>query len=191
VTGAAVYVALVAPVAAGTWVPSSLDALVAEADTVVVGRARAVQSVWAGRNLYTRYTVEVQETLMGAPAHEVVVVVEGGIDMNRKHPLVVTVVDAPVLRRDETVVLLLARDGSLGEPAHRIVGFNQGRISLPAAAGEPGPERAAAPWRGRLQDAIARRGAAVPAAAPGAAPAAGATRPAVRRNATPTGGLQR
>jgi hypothetical protein len=187
--GAAAAVAPVALAQAGSFVSPGLDARVAEADTVIVGRARAVQSVWAGRNLYTRYTVEVQETLMGAPARELVVVVEGGVDMNRKHPIVVTVVAAPVLRRDEPVLLLLARDGSSGEQAHRIVGFNQGRIRLPAGTAEPGSDRAAPPWRGRLQEAIGRRSAR--AAAPAATPIAGASRPAVRRNASPTGGLQR
>jgi len=179
--GAAVHIAPVAPVEASTLAPRSLDALVAEADTVVVGRARAVQSVWAGRNLYTRYTVEVQETLMGEPAREVAVVVEGGVDLNRKHPLVVTVVDAPVLPRDEPVLLLLARGSALGDSAHHIVGVNLGRIRLPAIAGEVGRGRAAPAWRIQMQEAIARRGAAA------AAPAAGASRPALRRNATPLG----
>lgn len=138
----AVILALAPSVGATTLTPRSMAELVAEADTIVIGHARGAESLWVGRNLYTRYRIEVQETLLGAPTHEVMVIVEGGVDMNRKHPISMSVADAPVLQRDEHLALLLKRGGVLGDAAYGIVGFNQGRISLEPPAGQPSATRA-------------------------------------------------
>jgi hypothetical protein len=112
----------------------------------------------------------VQETLLGAPTHEVTVVVEGGVDMNRKHPIAMSVPDAPMLHRDEHVALLLKRGGVLGDAAYNIVGFNQGRINvdppaaqLSAARTDVAADHAArtqriSKLRTKLQQAIAARG---------------------------------
>jgi hypothetical protein len=60
----------------------------------------------------------------------VYVVIPGGIDMNRKHPIALVVPDAPRLQPNEHVALLL-REGQFLLPGDMtIVGFNQGHMNL-------------------------------------------------------------
>lgn len=176
-------------VRATTLTPRSMAELVADADTIVIGHARGAESVWVGRSLYTRYRIEVQETLLGAPPHEVLVIVEGGVDMNRKHPIAMSVPDAPVLRRDEHLALLLRRGGVLGDAAYSIVGFNQGRISLEPSAVQLGASRAElaadhsartkrlGQQRAKLQQLIATRGHSATGAATRSTPSTMAPTP--------------
>lgn len=151
----------------------SLQEMVEASDTIVIGRAVGAESVWVGKTLYTRYRVAVDETLHGDAGIEVAVVVPGGIDTTRTHPIAVVVPDAPVMQRDEPVALLLARSNALPGGAFAIVGFNQGRIRLAAANTAPtAPQatlRAATPdanaqavrvnrMRTKLQELVAARG---------------------------------
>jgi hypothetical protein len=107
-----------------------LAEMVDTADAIVIGHCRGVEMIWAGRSLYTRYRIEVDETLLGASRKEVYVVIPGGIDMNRKHPIALVVPDAPRLQPNEHVALLL-REGQFVLPGDMtIVGFNQGHMNL-------------------------------------------------------------
>jgi hypothetical protein len=125
--------------------------MVQRADAIVIGHARSAESVWVGRELYTRYRVEVQEQLLGAAATEVYVVVPGGVDRNRPRPIAFTIADAPQLRSDEHVALLLKRGSALGAADYTVVGFNQGRIGLDRPAGRNDAARSAI-----AGDAVAR-----------------------------------
>lgn len=158
----------------------SLGEMVQMADTIVIGRAVAAQSQRVGRNVYTRYRIQVQEDLLGAGQSELSVVVPGGVDQSGPHPLVFSVGDAPVLQRDAPVALLLQRDAALGTSDHRIVGFNQGHIDLAVPAAGAERSELAAPKRlqqvrTRLQGLIAARAAAQP---PGTARSLSAPTPA-------------
>jgi hypothetical protein len=151
VAAAALFVGITSTTGATTVVRLDMAEMVQRADAIVIGHARSAESVWVGRELYTRYRVEVQEQLFGAAATEVHVVVPGGIDRNRPRPIAVTIEDAPMLRSDEHVALLLKRGSALGAADYTIVGFNQGRIALDRSAGHAGAARGAV-----ASDAVAR-----------------------------------
>jgi hypothetical protein len=125
--------------------------MVQRADAIVIGHARSAESVWVGRELYTRYRIEVQEQLLGAAATDVYVVVPGGVDRNRARPIAFTIADAPQLHSDEHVALLLKRGSAVGAADYTIVGFNQGRIPLNRPSGPSAAARSAV-----TGDAVAR-----------------------------------
>jgi hypothetical protein len=125
--------------------------MVQRADAIVIGHARSAEAVWVGRELYTRYRIEVQEQLLGAAAKEVHVIVPGGVDRNRPRPIAVIIADAPLLHSGEHVALLLKRGSALGAADYTIVGFNQGRFGLDRADGPADAARSAV-----TSDAVAR-----------------------------------
>jgi hypothetical protein len=127
---ATMFVGIIAATSATTVPKLDLAEMVRRADAIVIGHARSAESVWFGRELYTRYRIEVQEQLLGPAAAEVHVVVPGGVDRNRRHPIAVTIADAPAFHSGEHVALFLERGTALGESDFSIVGFNQGRVAL-------------------------------------------------------------
>jgi hypothetical protein len=173
-SAAALFVGIASTAAATSVVKLDMAEMVQRADAIVIGHARGAESVWLGRELYTRYRIEVQEQLLGAAATEVYVVVPGGVDRNRPRPIAFTIADAPQLRSDEHVALLLKRGSALGAADYTIVGFNQGRIGLDGPAGKADAARSAVAddavarakrverLRQRLQPLIDARGSAVP-----------------------------
>lgn len=132
---AALSAGIASPAGATTVLKLDMAEMVQRADAIVIGHARSAEAVWVGRELYTRYRIEVQEQLLGAATTEVHVVVPGGVDRNRPRPIAFTIADAPQLRSDEHVALLLKRGSALGAADYTIVGFNQGRIGLDRPAG--------------------------------------------------------
>jgi hypothetical protein len=140
---AALFAGITCTTSATTVVKLDMAEMVQRADAIVIGHARSAESVWVGRELYTRYRIEVQEQLLGAAATEVYVVVPGGMDRTRPRPIAVTIEDAPMLRSDEHVALLLKRGSALGAADYTIVGFNQGRIGLDRPAGPAAATRGA------------------------------------------------
>jgi len=104
------------------------------AELIVVGRGMESRSVWVGRMLVTRVTVAVDEILKGQVQSTVTVDIPGGIDMNRKIPIGMSVSGAPSILRGEHVVLFLARQQGItaqaGSGEHAIVGFSQGKFSV-------------------------------------------------------------
>jgi hypothetical protein len=149
---AAVMLAGIPGIAGATTVAKmDLAEMVQRADAIVIGHARSAEAVWVGRELYTRYRIQVQEQLLGAATTEVHVVVPGGVDRNRPRPIAVTIADAPMLGSDEHVALLLKRGSALGAADYTIVGFNQGRIGLDRPGGSADAARSAV-----ASDAVAR-----------------------------------
>ncbi len=171
---AALFVGIASTAGATSVVKLDMAEMVQRADAIVIGHARSAESVWLGRELYTRYHIEVQEQLLGTATTEVHVVVPGGVDRNRPRPIAFTIADAPQLRSDEHVALLLKRGSALGAADYTIVGFNQGRIQLDRPAGKADAARSAVAGdavarakrverlRQQLQPLIDARGSAAP-----------------------------
>lgn len=107
----------------------SLRTMVEQAEVIVTGTCKQVESRWLGRTLVTLATVSVSETLKGRERAEVILVVPGGADLDRPIPIAVTYPGAPVVMPGEGLVLLL-------EPAAGVadgfwsVGFSQGVLPV-------------------------------------------------------------
>ena len=129
-----VLAVVVAQAAATTVRPLTDEELTAQANRIVVGRQVESRSVWLGRMLVTRVTVAVDETLKGDAALEVTVDIPGGIDINRRIPIGMSVPGAPSIASGEEVVLFLERRGDMTAQGrgdtYGIVGFSQGKLSV-------------------------------------------------------------
>jgi hypothetical protein len=117
--------------AATTPVRMDLPQLVRAADLIVDGTVASAETLWIGNEIYTRYTVQIAETLHGEVRDTVPVLVMGGIDFNRPHPIGMAVAGAPTFQPQERVLLLLQRGATpaLGRD-FLVAGFNQGRFTL-------------------------------------------------------------
>jgi hypothetical protein len=162
--------------AATTAVELGLADLVEVADRIVVARATRAESVWVGASLYTRYTLEVDDTLLGDSA-DATVVVPGGIDMSRPRPIAMVVPDAPVLLPGQPIGLFLAATAFPTRGDFAIIGGRQGLVVLGASrtAGADGGSEAAA--RARFRDSVERL---IATRDPARARAAGVPAPASR-----------
>ncbi|HKV09722.1 MAG TPA: hypothetical protein VJ725_16390 [Thermoanaerobaculia bacterium] len=103
--------------------------LIQEAEIIVVGRVAEVRSTWVDNDLVTLATVNVSETLKGAPGSQVTVVLPGGVDLNRKIPVAMTFPAAPELMTKENVLLFLTAEGRIVD-GYSVVGFSQGKFSV-------------------------------------------------------------
>ena len=158
------------PVWATTVIRLTLPEMVQESELIVVGTVVGAESVWIGRELYTRYTVEVEETMHGEGHGTVPVLVAGGVDRSRRIPIGMAVAGAPTfLSRERAVLLLDQIEPGSSTSDFRIVGFNQGRFTVNGErtqSPEAAPaqrSRAAEPLdtlRARLRALIRERGAA-------------------------------
>ena len=108
--------------------------MVATADVIVLGQQVESRSVWVGRMLVTRVTVSVHERLKGRADSTVTVDIPGGIDVNRKIPIGMTVPGAPRIYSGERVLLFLSQRAAFtahaGSSEQGIVGFSQGKFSV-------------------------------------------------------------
>jgi hypothetical protein len=163
-----------APAQAATVAKMDLPALVDAADAIVIGRPRSAEAVWVNGELYTRYRVEVEESLLGSAGGDIAVVVPGGVDRKRRVPIAAVVEGAPTLRRDARTALFVVQSHFPVGGDFAIAGFNQGIVELDGAARAPrAPEGAAQrsassaqsssdsgvrALRARLQPLIATRG---------------------------------
>jgi hypothetical protein len=170
---------LAAEASATTVIRLELPEMVDASARIVVGTVSGSETVWVGRELFTRYTVAVEETLLGDGQSTVSVLVPGGIDRSRRVPIGMAVAGAPAMMTGERAVLLLA---PIDHPAVRgdlqIVGFNQGRFPVvngrvtaaQATAGATSRTAASAEplsaLRTRLHGLVQKRGQARAAGAP-------------------------
>jgi hypothetical protein len=168
---------LAAEAYATTVVRLGLEEMVGASAQIVVGTVSAAETVWVGRQIFTRYTVSVEETLLGDGRSTVSVLVPGGIDRTRRVPIGMAVAGAPALTNGERAVLLLA---PIDHPAVRgdlqIVGFNQGRFPIvdgrvatttitPGATRRTAAAEPLAALRTRLRGLVQQRGLARPTSA--------------------------
>jgi hypothetical protein len=143
---------LVAAVASGLWATKAINPEIAEqvfessvasgsadqalagmaqqSDAILTGQCTDIRSVWTdSRTLATFATISVGETLKGAPAATITVVLPGGIDANRKFPIAMTYPGAPQIAPGEDVFLFLMRDDSVSE-GYAVTGLAQGKYSI-------------------------------------------------------------
>ncbi len=107
----------------------SLEDMVSQSDVIAIGNCVDTQSVWVDRNLVTLATVTVNETLKGAGAESLTVVLPGGVDANRKFPIAMSYPGAPRLTPGEDVFLFLTSDTEFGS-GYNVAGFSQGKFSI-------------------------------------------------------------
>ncbi len=107
----------------------SLEDMVDQSDVIAIGNVLETKSVWVDRTLVTLATVSVSETLKGAEAGNVTVVLPGGVDANRKFPIAVSYPGAPRMTPGEDVFLFLNSDVDYGL-GYNVAGFAQGKFSI-------------------------------------------------------------
>lgn len=126
----ALAIALVVGAAGATTLVRMDSAQMAQqADAIVLGRCLAAESQWVGKSLVTTVRVGVGEALKGLAADEITLVIPGGVDASGPVPLAVTFPGAPVVYRNEDVLLFL-QDSNLVPGGYDVVGFNQGKFSV-------------------------------------------------------------
>ena len=107
----------------------SLEDMVDQSDVIAIGNCVETKSVWVDRTLVTLATVSVSETLKGAEAGNLTVVLPGGADMNRQVPVAVSYPGAPRITPGENVFLFLNSDVDYGL-GYNVAGFAQGKFSI-------------------------------------------------------------
>jgi hypothetical protein len=107
----------------------SVEEMVDDSHLITIGSCVDARSTWVDRNLITIATISVKETLKGDAGGSVAVVLPGGIDVNRKHPIAMTFPGAPRITPGEDVLLFLTEDDQVGG-GYTIAGFSQGKFSI-------------------------------------------------------------
>lgn len=107
----------------------SLEDLTLAADAVVVATVTSSESVWEGRSLTTHVALDVEQALIGHPPESVLLILPGGVDLNRRIPIATVVAGQPYLRPGDHVLLfLLSLDA--GSTQYGLVGDAQGTFFL-------------------------------------------------------------
>ncbi|HKX26117.1 MAG TPA: hypothetical protein VJ302_00360 [Blastocatellia bacterium] len=116
---------------AGAGVTSGLmmEKLAQQSDLIITGQCLQTSSAWVDRRLVTVATVSVNESIKGAPAQTVAVVMPGGIDANRRIPIAMTYPGAPTIKTKEEVFLFLKTSGEMSN-SYEVTGFAQGKLSI-------------------------------------------------------------
>ncbi len=108
----------------------SLEDMVSQSDVIAIGNCLDTRSVWIERTLVTLATVSVSETIKGAQAEKLTVVLPGGVDANRKFPIAMSFPGGPRLTPGEDVFLFLNADTDMGTGGYVVAGFSQGKYSI-------------------------------------------------------------
>lgn len=103
--------------------------LVQRSELVVTGRCVHVETRWRGGGLFTLATIEVADVLRGEPRESVRVLLPGGVDMDRSHPVAMTWPGAPTIVPGENVLLLLVPNLD-EEDELFLTGLTRGKLSL-------------------------------------------------------------
>jgi hypothetical protein len=107
----------------------SLEDMVDQSDVIAIGSVQGTRSAWVDGTLVTLAAVSVNETLKGAEAGDLTVVLPGGIDANRQVPVAVSYPGAPRMTPGEDVFLFLNSDVDYGL-GYNVAGFAQGKFSI-------------------------------------------------------------
>lgn len=129
VLGVLALVLATVPALGTTAVHLTTEEMVQVSDLIVTARVASSEVVWVDRTLVTVVTVEVEETVKGAPAQTVEVILPGGIDDSGPVPLGVTYAGAPTLYQDESAVLFLTEQDLLPS-GYMVAGFSQGKLVI-------------------------------------------------------------
>lgn len=130
---AAVVLLAVPAIHATTAVEMTENDLIQQASDIVVGKCIGVHSQWLDRDLVTLATIQVSESLKGAGSSQITVVIPGGIDAQRRIPVVMSFPGAPEIRNQENVVLFLTPEDRVPN-GFAILGFSQGKFSISESA---------------------------------------------------------
>jgi len=151
---------MIQPAAATTAVERTEAGMIRESAVIVTGRCTHLRSQWAGRTLVTLATISVSEVFKGRSERDLTVVLPGGVDLDRKIPIAMTVPAAPEIFQQEEVLLFLAPE-NLVAGSYSIVGFSQGKLTV---VDGPGGEKVATQDLSALhlqgRDGSLRRGSA-------------------------------
>lgn len=112
----------------------TLQQMVTESDVIATGECVETGIVWIDRNLYTRVRISVTEVVKGGSYEELVVMLPGGIDANRKIPIAMKHAGAPQIAIGEKVFLFLVPEGA---NSFAVTGFSAGKYSIVDSEGEP------------------------------------------------------
>src|SRR5262245_40724157 len=117
------------PAATSLGAGMSMQQMVEESSSIVIGQCAETRSKWVGRSLVTEATILVEESLKGdaAAGTQVKVDLPGGIDPNRK--VAMTIAGAPHISDGEKVFLFLFRPED-GANSYSVMGFDQGKYSI-------------------------------------------------------------
>lgn len=96
---------------------------------IAIGKCTQVRSKWEGRVLVTLATIEVSETLKGALAPSVTVVLPGGSDAKRRFPVAMTYPGGPTISKGEEVFLFLTNRSNTADGLS-ITGYSQGKYTI-------------------------------------------------------------
>lgn len=116
---------LVGSAGATTLMQMSPSDMAVQADTIVIGNCVGAESQRADGSVMTVVEIDVLETLKGASATQVQMVIPGGIDASRPVPVAIIFPGAPSVVRDEKVLLFL-NESNVVPGAYDIIGFSQG-----------------------------------------------------------------
>jgi hypothetical protein len=148
------------PAAATTALERTEAGMIREAAVIVTGRCTNLRSQWAGRILVTVATISVSEVFKGRSGTEMTVILPGGVDLDRRIPIAMTVPAAPEILKQEDVLLFLNPE-DLVAGSYSIVGFSQGKLTV---VDGPGGEKVATQDLSALslqgRDGSLRRGSA-------------------------------
>jgi len=126
---AAVVLAAVPVVQATTAIEMTENDLIQQASDIVVGRCIGIHSQWIDRDLVTLATIQVTESMKGSGSSQITVVIPGGVDANRRIPIVMSYPAAPEIRSQENVLLFLTPEDRVPN-GYAILGFSQGKFSV-------------------------------------------------------------
>ena len=120
---------------AATSMPSGLSMreMVEGSSLIVMGTCLETKSQWVERRLVTLATISVAQTIKGASAEKVTVVLPGGIDSKRKFPIAMTYAGAPQISPTEEVFLFLTQQDEVAN-GYSVMGFAQGKYSVVQAS---------------------------------------------------------
>lgn len=123
------WIGLTLPAHANLTPQLSLDDLARAADAIVIATATHTESLWVGRDLLTRVTLDVESTLLGGLSGPIHVIVPGGIAPDRRIPVALVVPGQPRIRTGERSLLFL-RSLQPDSADFGLVGDAQGRFVL-------------------------------------------------------------
>ena len=114
-------------------VPLPLEQMVATAPVILTGTCRSVRSFWQDGRLMTEVELDRLLEIQGLAAARVTILLPGGVDRNRPHPIQTVAVGAPSFEPG-TEVMVFLRPLESFPGAYTVVGLSQGKFDLPAGA---------------------------------------------------------
>jgi hypothetical protein len=107
----------------------SMQEMTQRSALILEGQCVETRSTWVGRTLFTEAKIQVNDAIKGTPDATVTVMLPGGIDSNRKHPIAMNYPGAPTIQSQEEVFLFLMPADSPAN-TYAVMGYAQGKFSI-------------------------------------------------------------